>query len=134
MAIGRLNLPFGPQDVVERVELAMAHAWMVRTFVKHAPEAETFEELMETPRIIFDVVRALETRRDDAGELLKMLRKKFSKLRDVAAQFARFVDEEMDHTNFKQAALSLNGCIQELEWILATASDNSDGALNENEP
>lgn len=130
----KLNLPFGPQDVVARVELAMAHAWMVRTFVKHSTEAETFEELMETSRIIFDVARALETRRDQPDAFLHMLRKKFSKLRDAAVQFATIVTEEIDHSNFKQAALSLTGCIEELEWILKEAGGSAGSADDENEP
>lgn len=131
---GKLDLPFGPQEVVARVELALAHAWMVRTFVKHSAEAESIDELAETPRVIFDVARALETRRDQPDEFLKMLRKKFGKLRDAAVQFARIVDEEIDHTNFKQAALSLNGCVEELAWILKEAGGTSLAVDHESEP
>ncbi|MFM7162307.1 MAG: hypothetical protein ACKO3P_18285, partial [Planctomycetaceae bacterium] len=47
---------------VARCQAILAHAWMVRTFVKHSPEAEEFPELLELPRAVFDLSRALETR------------------------------------------------------------------------
>ena len=35
-----------PADDVARCQQLLAHAWMVRTFVKHSPEVEEFPELM----------------------------------------------------------------------------------------
>ena len=36
-----------PAEIVDACQTTMAHAWMVRTFVKHSPEAEDFPELMD---------------------------------------------------------------------------------------
>ena len=35
-------MPLSPQQAVERRETIMSHAWMVRTFVKHSSEVQTF--------------------------------------------------------------------------------------------
>ena len=65
-------------DAVSRCETIMAHAWMVRTFIKHSDEVEDFPELMGIVRAVFDTARALETRIDDPVGYLRMLRKKIS--------------------------------------------------------
>ena len=65
-----------PSEIVDRCQTVMAHAWMVRTFVKHSEEAEDFPELMGLPRAVFDTSRALETRVDDPAAYLKMPRSK----------------------------------------------------------
>ena len=54
-----------PAEIVERCQQIMAHAWMVRTFVKHSEEAEDFPELMGITRAVFDTSCALETRLED---------------------------------------------------------------------
>jgi hypothetical protein len=64
------------QQAVARCQQILAHAWMVRTFVKHSPQVEEFPELMEVARVVFDVTRALETRVNDPAAYLQMLRKK----------------------------------------------------------
>ncbi|MBT4866570.1 MAG: amidohydrolase, partial [Planctomycetaceae bacterium] len=68
-----------PAEIVDRCQTIMAHAWMVRTFVKHSDEAEDFPELMHLARAVFDTARALETRVDDPAAYLKMLTKKIGK-------------------------------------------------------
>ncbi len=50
---------------VERCQTILAHAWMVRTFVKHSPEVEEFPELMGIVRNVFDLCRAVESRVED---------------------------------------------------------------------
>ena len=75
------------QHVVDRCEIVMAHAWMVRTFIKHGEEIDEFPELMGIVRAVLDPSRALETRHDDPQGYLHMLRKKISKLRKAAEQF-----------------------------------------------
>ena len=100
----------------------MAHAWMVRTFVKHSPEVEAFPELMDLARTVFDLSRALESRADDAAGYLHMLRKKIGKLRSAAEKFRRDAPLASDHTNFKQAVLSMDACVAALEGILAAAT------------
>lgn len=114
--------PPAPRDpVVARCESIMAHAWMVRTFVKHAPEVEAFPELMEIARVIFDVSRALETRVDDPAGYLHLLKKKIGKLRKAADQFRRDAPLASDHTNFRQAVVSIDASVHELETILQSA-------------
>src|SRR5439155_3035965 len=49
-----------PVDAMKRINLILADAWMVRTFLKHAEEMQQDEELQEVHRMIFDYVRALE--------------------------------------------------------------------------
>ena len=53
------------EEVVQRCQRVMAHAWVVRAFVRHSDEAEDFPELQEIDRAIFDFSRALETQADD---------------------------------------------------------------------
>lgn len=112
-------LPLSPPNAVTRCEAIMAHAWMVRTFVKHSPEVEEFPELMELVRTVFDTARALETCVNDPAAYLHMLKKKISKLRKAADQFRHDAPLASDHTNFKQAVISMDVCVQELEEVLA---------------
>jgi hypothetical protein len=107
-------------EAMEQINLIVAHAWMVRTFLKHAPEFEENVERMAIPREIFDFARAVETRyvaRDPEG-YIKMVRKKLGKLRAVAERFAAEQPQISNHTNFQQAARSLTGCVQAIEAIL----------------
>ena len=105
-------------NAIERIDTIMAHAWMVRTFVKHSDEVEDFPELMQVARTIFDVARALESKRSDPSVYVKMLGKKIGKLRVAAEQFAHDAPQASSHTNFGQAVISLDGCVRELEEIL----------------
>ena len=100
----------------------MAHAWMVRTFVKHAPEVEDFPELMEIVRSVFDVSRALEVHVGDPQAYLRMLRKKIGKLRQAAEKFRHDAPLASGHTNYQQAVLSIDACVAKLEEVLAGAS------------
>jgi hypothetical protein len=109
-----------PAEAMERINTIVAHAWMVRTFLKHAPEIEDDVERMEIPRTIFDFARAVETRyvARDAEGYLKMVRKKISKLRAAAERFAAEQPDISNHTNFQQAALSLTACVRAIEEVL----------------
>ena len=49
-----------PSEAMEALNGTLAHAWMVRTFLKHAEEIQEDEEMLEIPRMIFDYIRALE--------------------------------------------------------------------------
>lgn len=111
------------QELEARIDTIMAHAWMVRTFVKHSEEVEDFPELMQVVRTIFDTARALETKRGNPVGVLAMLRKKFSKLKAAAEQFRVDAPRASTHMNFAQAVLSLDGCIRALEEILAQSQD-----------
>lgn len=91
---------------------------MVRTFVKHSETVEDFPELMQIVRTVFDTSRALESKVGEPIEYLSTLRKKISKLREAAEKFRTDAPVASDHTNFRQAVISMDGCIAELEAIL----------------
>ena len=109
-------------EVVQKCDEVMAHAWMVRTFVKHCEEAEDSPELLELPRMVFDVTRALETRVNDPVAYIKMLGKKIAKLRAATVQFAADAPKISMHTNFLMAARSMTICVTQLESLLAEGS------------
>ncbi len=106
-------------ELVEQCENAMAHAWMVRTFVKHSEEVEDFPGLMPIARTVFDTARALETRVDDPPAYFRMLQKKLGKLRQASEQFAVDAPEASTHMNFVQAVASIRAAVAELETRLA---------------
>lgn len=107
------------EQLVERCHRVMAHAWMVRTFVKHSEEAEDFPELMHLVRTVFDTSRALETRVGDPPAYFHMLGKKLGKLKQAAAKFRGDAAEASLHTNFQQAVISMDACVEDLEALLA---------------
>ena len=108
-------------DAMKRINLVLAHAWMVRTFLKHAEEIQQDEEMQEVHRMIFDYIRALEPsfQSQDTKEYLHRARGKLPKLKRMADFFAREHRRVSDHTNFEMAAASLSGCVQQIEEILA---------------
>ena len=69
-----------PEEAMERINVVMAHAWMVRNFLKHADEVQEDEELLEVHRMIFDFIRAAEPsyQRKDAKEYLHRVRGKLA--------------------------------------------------------
>ncbi|MFN9267380.1 MAG: hypothetical protein ACK5V1_01930 [Planctomycetaceae bacterium] len=113
--------PVGPalSAGVARCQAILAHAWMVRTFVKHSPEAEEFPELLELPRAVFDLSRALETRVEDPAGYFKMLDKKLAGLKRASQQFAQDAPLASVHTNFQQAVISIATCVTDLSELLA---------------
>ena len=115
-----------PEQIVSECQDVMAHAWMVRTFVKHSEEAEEFPELMNLARTVFDIARALETRTGEPAGYLQMLRKKIGKLRRAAEQFRADAPRASAHMNFQQAVLSINACVRRLDELLA-AGQSAEG-------
>lgn len=107
-----------PAEAVARCQIIFAHAWMVRTFVKHSETVEDFPELMQIVRTVFDTSRALEPKVGDPADYMATLRKKIGKLREAADQFRQDSPIASDHTNFKQAVISMDGCVADLEAIL----------------
>ncbi|MCA9072473.1 MAG: amidohydrolase, partial [Planctomycetaceae bacterium] len=75
------------QQLVEQSQKLFAHAWMVRTFIKHGDEVEDFPELMGIARTVFDSAMAWESRLDDPIAYFRMLEKKIGRLRKAADQF-----------------------------------------------
>jgi hypothetical protein len=116
-----------PAEAMERINVLLAHAWMVRTFLKHADEVQDDEELLEVHRMIFDYCRAVEPSRErgDAAEYLRRAKGKLPKLRRVAELFAREHKRVSDHTNFQMAALSLRGVVEQIEGVLASVQRDS---------
>jgi hypothetical protein len=115
-----------PDEAMERLNDVMAHAWMVRNFLKHADEVQEDEEMLEVHRMIFDYIRAVEPsyQRKDAKEYLHRIRGKLPKLRRVAESFATDYRRVSVHTNFEMAARSLSACVRQIEEILAAVGSS----------
>jgi hypothetical protein len=115
-------------EAMERLNVVLAHAWMVRNFLKHAEEIETNEDMLEVHRMIYDSIRAVEPsyQRKDAGEYVRRLRGKLSKLRKAADYFAAEYANVSSHTNFEMAARSLSGCVRHIEEILAAVKEGAE--------
>ena len=107
--------------LVDRCQEVMAHAWVVRAFIRHSEEAEDFPELAEICRAIFDISRALETRIDDPMGYFKMLNKKLGKFRVAVNQFSDQVPDISSHTNFAQSVISMKVCVRTLEELISRA-------------
>ena len=105
-------------EIVGRCEQVLAHAWMVRTFIKHCDEVEDFPELMGIVRAVFDVSRALESRVSEPAAYFRMLEKKIGTLRKAVQQFRVDAQRASTHTNFRQAVISMEACLAELERLL----------------
>src|SRR5262245_61067166 len=120
-------MPMTPEQAVEKLNTILAHAWMVRAFLKHADELQDDEEMLEVHRMIFDYVRAVEpsSQRGDAKEYLHRARGKLPKLRRAAEFFANEYRRISDHTNFQMAAQSLTGCVKQIEEVFAAVQEPS---------
>ena len=110
-----------PNDAMCRIDTLLSHVWMVRAFLKHAPESEDDEELCEVHRGLYDYMLALggPWKERNAADYLKLAHKKYSKLRQAAADFAAMQPEVSTHTNFQMAAQSLTAAVQEIGDVLA---------------
>src|SRR5580698_251173 len=98
-----------PEDAVPRLNTVLAHAWMIRTFLKHADEIQENEDMLDVPRTLYDSIRAVEPafQRRDTADFLRRLKGKLPKLRRVADYFNAHFREVSPHTNFEMAAISL---------------------------
>jgi hypothetical protein len=113
-----------PEDAVLRCNTILAHAWMVRTFLKHADEVQENEDMLDVPRTLYDSIRAVEPafQRGDHADYLRRLKGKLPKLRRVADHFNAHFREFSPHTNFEMAALSLLGVVKALEEVFAAVA------------
>ena len=118
-----------PEEAVLRLNTILAHAWMVRTFLKHADEVQESEDMLDVPRTLYDSIRAVEPamQRGDTADFLRRLKGKLPKLRRVADYFNAHFKEFSPHTNFEMAALSLLGVVRELEEVFAAVEANPPG-------
>lgn len=117
-----------PDEAVERLNGILAHAWMVRNFLKHAEEVEDDTELLDVHREIFDYIRALEPsfQRKDVKDYLRRAAGKLPRLRRAAETLAREYRRVSVHTNFEMAAASLTACVREIEETLAAVDRTAD--------
>ena len=100
-----------PEQAVERLGTVLAHAWMVRTFLKHADEIQEDADMLEVPRTIFDYVRATEpaAQRGDAKDFLHRIRGKLlpkTCARQAEYLSPRSIKRVSDHTNFLDGVVS----------------------------
>jgi len=113
---------------MERVHAILAHAWMVRAFLKHAEEIQDEPDFLEVHRVIFDYIRALEPsyERRDIKEFLRRAGGKLPKLRRVCDFLSSEHPRISDHTNFQMAAASLKTCVQEIAGALAAVTEGAE--------
>jgi hypothetical protein len=110
-----------PAEAATRLNTVLAHAWMIRTFLKHADEIQDNEDMLDVPRTLYDSIRAVEPARErgDLGDYLRRLKGKLPKLRRAATYFNDHFKEFSPHTNFEMAAASLLGVVKHMEEIFA---------------
>jgi heme oxygenase len=120
-----------PQEAVTRLNTTLAHAWMIRTFLKHADEIQESEEMLDVPRTLYDSIRAVEPayQRDDLADFLRRLKGKLPKLRRAAEYFTAHFKQFSPHTNFEMAAASLMGVVKQMEEIFAAVDWDAVNAL-----
>ena len=111
------------QNMVKLFQQKMAHAWMVRTFIKHCDEVEDYPELMGIVRAVFDMSRAIESKAEDPAAFFKFSRKKLGKLKKAGIQFEKDAWAASTHTNFQQAVLSVQHAAEEMAVILVEAEE-----------
>jgi dTDP-4-amino-4,6-dideoxygalactose transaminase len=117
------------EEAMERIHAVLAHAWMVRAFLKHAEEIQEAEDFLEVHRVVFDYIRALEPsyERRDAKEFVRRASGKLPKLQKAADFLALEYKRISDHTNFQMAADSLKACVEEIAAALAAVKDVQTG-------
>lgn len=120
-----------PDEAVTRLNTVLAHAWMVRTFLKHADEIQADEAMLDVPRTLYDSIRAVEPafQRGDHADFLRRLKGKLPKLRRAADHLHAHYREFSPHTNFEMAAASLLGVVRHLEEIFAAVDWDAVRAL-----
>lgn len=108
------------RDSVVAIDRQIAHLWMVRTFLKHADEAEDDEELRSVVRDLYDFILAVGPIEDvvDDAAYLKMAKKKLSKLRKATELYEEIQPEVSGHTNFVMAAKSLRITLDAITDVL----------------
>lgn len=104
-----------------RINTLLAHAWMVRTFLKHSDDCQEDEEILEVHRMIFDYCRGVEGafQRNDPGDYINRARGKLGKLKKQAEFFAENFRRVTDHTNYQMAAASLTETVRAVEEVLS---------------
>lgn len=112
-----------PSELVQECQLILAHAWMVRAFLRHCEDCEDSAELSEFGREIFDLCRALEPHAETPTAYFKTLSKKINHFRKAVAKFGIDAPQVSAHTNFIMAVESINGCLASLTKALKIATE-----------
>lgn len=99
------------------VQQQLAHAWMVRAFIRHSAEFEDYPELNDIARAIFDIARAMDAKLEDPVAYFRMLNKKLGKFRKEVERYAAALSHISEHTNFLMSVVSLEGVILQLTAI-----------------
>ncbi len=103
-------------QTVRAIDDQIAHVWMVRTFLKHADEAEEDEELRDIVRDLYDFILAVGpiAEVEDPAVYLKMAKKKLGRLRKATELYEQIQPEVSGHTNFAMAARSLRQAVDRI--------------------
>ena len=101
---------------VRAIDTEIAHVWMVRTFLKHADEAEDDEDLRDIVRDLYDFILAVGPIEEveDPAKYLKQAKKKWSRLRKATELYEEIQPEVSGHTNFVMAARSLRTAVDRI--------------------
>jgi cob(I)alamin adenosyltransferase len=107
-------------DRVRSIDTEIAHVWMVRTFLKHADEAEDDEELRGIVRDLYDFILAVGPldEVEDPAAYLKLARKKLPKLRRASQLYEQIQPEVSGHTNFVMAGRSLRTAVERIAAVI----------------
>jgi hypothetical protein len=110
-----------PMDRVRAIDTEITHVWMVRTFLKHADEAEDDEDLRAVVRDLYDFILAVGPldEVEDPAVYLKMAKKKLSRLRRATELYEEIQAEVSGHTNFVMAARSLRTAVDRIVAIIS---------------
>jgi hypothetical protein len=107
--------------LIDECQTTMAHAWMIRAFLRHSDEAEDSPEMFDFGRSVFDLCRALEPFLEDPALFFKTLRKKIRAFEVAVEKFAVDAPKLSYHTNYLQAVESAKGCVANLNRIMEEA-------------
>jgi cob(I)alamin adenosyltransferase len=113
-----------PIDQVRAIDTQVTHVWMIRTFLKHADEAEDDEDLRAIVRDLYDFILAVGPldEVEDPAVYLKMAKKKASKLRRATELYEEIQPEVSGHTSFVMAARSLRTAVDRILAVIKPPS------------
>jgi cob(I)alamin adenosyltransferase len=109
-----------PMERVCAIDTEVTHVWMIRTFLKHADEAEEDDDLRAIVRDLYDFILAVGPldEVEDPAVYLKMAKKKLSRIRRATELYEEIQPEVSGHTNFVMAARSLRAAVDRIIAIV----------------
>ncbi|MCC9644519.1 amidohydrolase [Rhodopirellula sp. JC740] len=107
-------------SIPRAIDNELTHVWMIRTFLKHADEAEEDEDLREVVRDLYDFILAVGPVNDEIDPKLykKMAKKKLKRLRGATELYEAIQPEVSGHTNFVMAARSLRLAVDRIAALV----------------